>query len=433
LPEHLIPQLSRRDLKRIEKAQEKEREASGKRGLFGRSKQSQTPFLISAPLSFSHHAHVAVDPTAELGLSGLPPSWERLLKASGIAKEDLMANPTAAVQAIEALDSHARGAVWDRSRLLDFSAPTLPQEADILSRSQQVMGLIRDVDDIDLVFLDRRLIGSGAGGSVYSATQSSTGRRVAVKVIRMNDCDDVKRVQVENEICLMKLCRHESVLKLEEVYRVGPSGELWLVLELCDGGALTRLVTRPGGLNGDEAVMAYVLYSVLDALAYLHSRHQIHRDIKSDNVLLTGSGGVRIADFGFATQLTAQASKRTSVVGTPYWMSPELVRGEKYDAKVDVWSLGILGLEMADGEPPYIDLPPLKAVFSIVTRPPTSPAEPSRWSADFNAFIRLCLTYEGDARPSASELLSHPFLQKHCGTNAARAEAQTALARYISE
>lgn len=151
---------------------------------------------------------------------------------------------------------------------------------------------------------------------------------------------------------------------------------------------------------------------MLQGLVYIHGKHRIHRDIKSDNILL-GRGGrsVKIADFGFATQLTRQDNKRKTTLGTPYWMAPELILGKKYDAKVDVWSLGIVIIELIDGSPPYIDMPSLKALFLISKKGVPGPSKTSNCSADLLDFISQCTKKNPAKRPTALELCSHPFLK----------------------
>mmetsp|Transcript_6895 Transcript_6895/g.29121 ORF Transcript_6895/g.29121 Transcript_6895/m.29121 type:complete len:178 (+) Transcript_6895:3-536(+) len=156
------------------------------------------------------------------------------------------------------------------------------------------------------------------------------------------------------------------------------------------------------------------LQDTLEALAQIHSLRQIHRDIKSDNVLISSDGVVKLADFGFAAQLTQDKAKRNTMVGTPYWMAPELVRGEHYDEKVDIWSLGIMVMELAEGDPPYIELPTLRALFFINTKGAPPLKEPAKWSREFQSFVEACLQRDSRARPSAAQLLGHPFLANSC-------------------
>ena len=124
--------------------------------------------------------------------------------------------------------------------------------------------------------------------------------------------------------------------------------------------------------------------------AYLHERNIIHRDIKSDNLLMNVQGDIKLADFGYACQLTQEISTRASKVGTVWWMAPELIRGERqYGTKVDIWSFGIFAMELADGDPPYISVPQGRVIFNILNKepPPIGP----RWSEEFRDFDSVCL------------------------------------------
>ena len=120
-------------------------------------------------------------------------------------------------------------------------------------------------------------------------------------------------------------------------------------------------------------------------------------------------GEVKLADFGYACQLTTEANARASKVGTVCWMAPELIRGErKYTTKVDIWSFGIFAMEMADGDPPYINETQQKVIFNIVKKSP--PPIKARWSEEFRDFVTKCLTKNPTERQTAHELLKHPFL-----------------------
>ena len=182
----------------------------------------------------------------------------------------------------------------------------------------------------------------------------------------------------------------------------------WIIVELMKGN-LTDLIMDKAGLI-PECLMAYICREVLLGLRHMHSQFRIHRDIKSDNILLSLDGSVKLGDFGYAAQLTAEQDKRTTVVGTPSWMAPELVVGAKYDGKVDIWSLGIVALEMAEGEPPNLRETPMKTLFITATGPPPALGEKGKWSQEFNTFVERCLTKEQDARPSAEQILRDPFM-----------------------
>ena len=190
---------------------------------------------------------------------------------------------------------------------------------------------------------------------------------------------------------------------------------MWIVLEFIHGGSLTEVLGP--GIDFPESCIAYVCRRLLSALAFLHGEMRLHRDIKSDNVLVDFNGAVKVADFGFAIGLSEEAQKRKSVVGTPFWMAPELIRGVEYDGKVDVWSLGITALEMADGEPPHLHELPMRAMLLISTQPTPTLRKPERWSPEFRDFLALALHKNAEDRATAAALLQHDFISKACTQN----------------
>ena len=169
-----------------------------------------------------------------------------------------------------------------------------------------------------------------------------------------------------------------------------------------------------GTLNEPE--IAYILSEVHNALAYLHGHHRIHRDVKGTNILLTQEGDVKLVDYGVSCEIPHTMAKRHTAVGTPYWMAPEVIICEQqanrfeYDARCDVWSLGIVAIELADGEPPLADLHPMRALFQIPRNPPPTVKDETIWSQLFLDFITECLVKNYEERPSMAELAEHPLI-----------------------
>ena len=241
---------------------------------------------------------------------------------------------------------------------------------------------------------------------MYLATDLATKAQVAIKEIKIKSVN--KKELLLMEITVMKEMNHKNIINFIESYL--ENEKLWVVMEYLAGGALTDVVLK---LAMTERQIATVCKEVLQGLRYLHENGIIHRDIKSDNILLGSDGCVKIIDFGFCADTQAKA-ERDTVCGTPYWMAPEVIdRKVVYGKKVDIWSLGIMAVEMQDGEPPYMDVEtPIKALYLISTNDKPPIKSWKTLSAHFQAFLVSCFEKDVEKRASAAELLGHPFLSK---------------------
>ncbi|XP_059692926.1 serine/threonine-protein kinase PAK 3-like [Haemorhous mexicanus] len=240
-------------------------------------------------------------------------------------------------------------------------------------------------------------------GAVYKALDTSSGQQVAIKMMSLGE--EMSEELAAIEILAMRDNRHRNIVSYFDSYLV--DAELWLAMEFMDGGTLFDVLRA---VYLEEGQIGAVCRECLQGLHFLHCRQVIHRDIKSGNVLVGMDGSVKLADFGLCAQLSPERSKRSSRVGTPSWMAPEVVRGEAYGPKVDIWSLGIMGLEMVEGEAPYQREARLR-VFELIERNgPPKLQNPKHHSAPLRDFLRCCLQADEDRRWSAQELLQHPFV-----------------------
>ena len=295
-----------------------------------------------------------------------------------------------------------RVTVFSRFRLVSKKIQMKKKVAAALTR---VVGL--EKQDPEEIFVLKGRKGTGAFGAVFQAAYKTPPHdTVAIKIIQLalpgQAGEEIENV--EKEIQFLRECDHPNVTKFHGAYY--KEGSLWIVMEYCGGGSVGD-IARYRPLGGPE--IAIIMREALHGLAYLHSKKKIHRDIKGGNILLTEKGHVKIADFGVSAQLRDTMSRRGTFVGTPYWMSPEMIQDSEYDYKADVWSLGITAIELAEQKPPLFDEHPMRVLLRIPRNPPPT-LKSSSWDETFTSFISFCLTKDPAARPTALQCLQHEFI-----------------------
>jgi len=246
-------------------------------------------------------------------------------------------------------------------------------------------------------------LGEGSYGSVFKALHKDSKQILAIKQVPV----DTDLQEIIKEISIMQQCDSPYVVKYYGSYF--KNTDLWIVMEYCGAGSVSDIMRlRKKTLREEE--IGTILSDTLKGLEYLHLRKKIHRDIKAGNILLNNEGHAKLADFGVAGQLTDTMAKRNTVIGTPFWMAPEVIQEIGYDCVADIWSLGITALEMAEGKPPYGDIHPMRAIFMIPTKPPPTFRESDRWSPQFIDFVSRCLVKSPESRATASQLLQSDFI-----------------------
>lgn len=281
-----------------------------------------------------------------------------------------------------------------------------PTEEEVLAQLRQVV----TSDDPSLYQLQKK-IGQGASGSVYIAENKKTRQRVAIKQMPLET--QPRKELIVNEILVMQSSCHPNIVNYLDSYLV--QRELWVVMEYMEGGPLNEIIDHHHQ-HMKESHIAGIVFETLKGIHHLHSKNIIHRDIKSDNVLLDRQGHVKLTDFGFCAKLTSEQSKRATMVGTPYWMAPEVVKHKAYSFKIDVWSLGIMAIELVDGEPPYLDEEPLRALFLIASNGTPKIKQKHKLSELFKAFLAASLAVDASERSSSTQLLTHPFFHQACSS-----------------
>ncbi|KAJ6094822.1 hypothetical protein N7467_002335 [Penicillium canescens] len=278
---------------------------------------------------------------------------------------------------------------------------TSPSKREEKPKDDKVKSSAKDVAELKDYQLGDCL-GKGAFGSVYRALNWNTGETVAVKQIKLTDLPKSELRVIMLEIDLLKNLDHPNIVKYHGFVKSAET--LNIILEYCENGSLHSIAKNFGRFP--ENLVGLYMSQVLHGLLYLHEQGVIHRDIKGANILTTKEGLVKLADFGVASRTTGLSE--SSVVGTPYWMAPEVIELSGATTASDIWSLGCTVIELLEGKPPYHNMQPMPALFRIVNddHPPFSQGA----SPAVKDFLMQCFQKDPNLRVSARKLLKHPWI-----------------------
>ncbi|KAM9966163.1 hypothetical protein ACTFIR_006355 [Dictyostelium discoideum] len=247
------------------------------------------------------------------------------------------------------------------------------------------------------------VIGKGGFGTVYQGLDIEDGDFVAIKQINLTKIPKDQLQGIMNEIDLLKNLNHANIVKY--IKYVKTKDNLYIVLEYVENGSLSGIIKKFGKFP--ETLVCVYIRQVLEGLVYLHEQGVVHRDIKGANILTTKEGKIKLADFGVATKFDDTSA--AAVVGTPYWMAPEIIELNGATTKSDIWSVGCTVIELLTGSPPYYDLGQMPALFRIVQD--DCPPLPEGISPPLKDWLMQCFQKDPNLRISAQKLLKHKWIQ----------------------
>lgn len=240
---------------------------------------------------------------------------------------------------------------------------------------------------------------------LWHIQHKSTLQRYHMKKVRAKS--DKELNQINMELALITLSSTPYIISYKEAFI--HHGSVCIITELIKTD-LKSMVRSKNGMT--ESMISYCARDLIHGLKQLHSQYSIHRNLKTENIAFTFHNQIKLIEFGMLAQLTEEQALRSTVLGNPAYMAPELIKGFKYDMKVDIWSLGICLIELAEGKLPYANQNPMEILANILNLAPPKFKRQELWSGEFNDFIEICLKKEPNERPCIDELAEHPFIRK---------------------
>ena len=250
-------------------------------------------------------------------------------------------------------------------------------------------------------------LGEGSYGKCFLVQAQNKNAQCVIKQIDIRHMSPEEKEETIKEAGILGALDHPYIIHLQEVY-ISKKGKLCIVMEYADGGDLSTLIkSRKGQRLPEEQILSWFVQICL-ALKHIHDRKILHRDLKSQNIFLTKEGHIKIGDFGIAKVLSQTMENARTMVGTPYYLSPELIDSKPYNFKSDIWSLGVLLYEMCALQPPFMASSIHGLALKIVRG--NYPPLPQEYSREVKTLLGYLLALDPRVRPSIHQILKMPFI-----------------------
>ncbi|XP_036286815.1 serine/threonine-protein kinase Nek4 isoform X6 [Pipistrellus kuhlii] len=254
-----------------------------------------------------------------------------------------------------------------------------------------------------------RVVGRGSYGEVTLVRHRRDGRQYVIKKLNLRNASSRERRAAEQEAQLLSQLKHPNIVTYKESWE-GGDGLLYIVMGFCEGGDLYRKLKEQKGQLLPESRVVEWFVQIAMALQYLHEKHILHRDLKTQNVFLTRTNIIKVGDLGIARVLENHCDMASTLIGTPYYMSPELFSNKPYNYKSDVWALGCCAYEMATLKHAFNAKDMNSLVYRIIEG--KLPPMPKDYSPELAELIRTMLSKRPEERPSVRSILRQPYIKR---------------------
>nr|XP_060614433.1 serine/threonine-protein kinase Nek9 [Anolis sagrei ordinatus] len=262
----------------------------------------------------------------------------------------------------------------------------------------------------ELHYAPIRTLGRGAFGEATLYRRTEDDSLVVWKEVDLTRLSEKERRDALNEIVILALLQHDNIIAYYNHFM--DNNTLLIELEYCNGGNLYDKILRQKDKLFEEEMVLWYLFQIVSAVSCIHREGILHRDIKTLNIFLTKVNLIKLGDYGLAKKLNSEYSMAETLVGTPYYMSPELCQGVKYNFKSDIWAVGCVAFELLTLKRTFDATNPLNLCVKIVQGNRAMEVDSSVYSPDFIQMVHSCLDQDPEKRPTADELLENPVISK---------------------